>query len=276
MKRSTTKLALLLSLVQGAGVATLAVAPGCAFLNGNTKTAKGELYTSGDQRFDPYFEAVHREQTAAASWKDEQKSSRRPILNALNLPAEASNRAILSGVKEKKGDAALAGAVTATTHGERERAKRMAAHADRLVEMKKHGEELRKQAAEDRKNLAADKADEKKTAKKDEIKRELTAAVDAVDSLESDARDEAKSALDLASKLRPAWDGKEEPAAAPPPPPEEKKEEKKEEPKEEKKAPPKKAPPAKAAPKPSPAPEGDEKPEKPVKPSKPPDEVFNP
>lgn len=247
------------------------VTSGCGLLNGPTKTAKGELYTSGDGRYDPYFDAVHREQTAAQGWKEEEKSARRPIVSALNLEPGASNYAILGAVKKKKGEASLGSAVSETTNAERERARRMKAAADKLAEMKKRGEELKKQAAADKKNAGADKADEKKAAKKDEIKRELSAAVDAVDDLESDARDNAKTASELASKLRPAWDGKDEPDRPPPKPPEpeEKKEEKPEEKKEDKPAARKPPPPR---PKPSPAEPSD----KPEKPSKPPDEVFNP
>ena len=148
--------------------------------------------------------------------------------------------------------------------------------------MLKRGEELKKQTIEDKKNLGVDKADEKKVAKKDEVKREMSAAVDAVESMASDARKGAKEAEDLAMKLKAAWTGREEDERAPAKIEDEKRDDKKDERRDDKKKPEpvaKKATPRTDAPKkPKPEASPEEKPAKPAKPAPPPpsDEVFNP
>jgi hypothetical protein len=261
------------------GVACTALA-GCDFILTPTKVADGQLYQSGDGRYDAYFAAVHQEQVAAANWPDDSKSARKPIVTALNLRPGASNSIILAATRDKKGEASLGSAVEQTRAAELERARRLNAAAAKLDGMLKRGEELKKQAIEDKKNLGVDKADEKKVAKKDEVKREMSAAVDAVDSMASDARKGAKEAEDLAMKLKAAWTGREEDERAPAKI-EERKDENRDEKRDDKKKPEpvaKKAPPKADAPKkPKPEASPDEKPAKPAKPSPPPsDEVFNP
>ncbi|MDF2692163.1 MAG: hypothetical protein K0S65_546 [Labilithrix sp.] len=254
---------------------------GCEMFVGSTKVANGQLYQSGDGRYDAYFNAVHQEQVASANWPDESKAARKPIVTALGLRPGASNSTILAALRDKKGDASTGSAVEQTTAAETELARRLTAAAAKLDDMLKRGEDLKKQTVEDKKNLGADKADEKKSAKKDEVKREMSAAVDAVDSMASDARKGAKEAEELASKLKAAWTGKEEDEHRSPPA-DEKKDEKKEEKKKPepvaKKAQPKPEPAAKR-PKPEPAEEkkpAEEKPAKTQPAQKPPDEVFNP
>jgi hypothetical protein len=281
---------------------------GCDFINTPTKVANGQLYESGDAKYDPYFSTVHQEQVAAASWPDQSKAARKPIVTALDLRPGASNSTILASTRDKKGDPAVGRAVDETIAGERDFSKHLVQSAEKLEELKKQGEELKKQAAEDRKNLAADKADEKKVAKKDEVKHEMSAAVDAVESMVRDARKASKEADDLVSKLKGAWTGRDDDG----PPPDVKKEEKKDDKKEEKEekkddkkkpgppvakkpavkpeAPPaakkpakpeptekpEPAPVAKKPPKPEPAEKPDKPEPKPAPAQKPPDEVFNP
>ena len=273
-----------LAIAVALGVACTALA-GCDLILTPTKTADGQLYQSGDGKYDPYFAQVHQEQVAAANWSDEAKASRKAIVTALDLRPGASNSVILSATRDKKGEPSLGSAVEQTTTSEIERARRLSATAAKLDDLQKRGEELKKQTIEERKNLAADKADEKKVAKKDELKREMAAAVDVVESLANDARKGAKEAEELASKLRAAWSGKAE-DERPPARNEEKRDEKrdetKEEKKEEKKRPepvakkaPKSDPPAAKKPA-APKPEPEDKPAKPPPAQKPPDEVFNP
>jgi len=218
---------------------------------------------------------VHKEQLAAAAWPDEAKASRKPIVDALSLKPDASNRTILSATKEaKSGSASLGQPVEQTTASETDRARKMNGEQKRLQELKEHGEELRKQAADDKENMGAQKADDKAVAHKNEVKRELGAAVDALGSMIRDAKHNQDEAEELASKLTAAWTGHPEDekkidvgappsehkaapvvsasasaSAAPPPPPKK----------------PKPTPSPKPAPAPAPAPA-----------PKPPDEVFNP
>ena len=260
---------------------------GCDFVTGPSKVASGQLYQSGDGKYDPYFDAVHREQIAAANWADESKAARRPIVTALTLPPNASNSTIVSATKEKKGDASVGRAIEETSAAETELARKLNAHAERLDEMAKKGEELKKQAVEDRRNMAADKADEKKVEKKDEIKKEISAAVSVVNDLAGDARKGAKEAEELVAKLKAVWDGgKEEPGETkkkdekkPKPDDDEKKPEKKPAPKPEKKHEPEEKKPPPVAHKPAPKPDAPaEKPApKPAATQKPAEgEVFNP
>ena len=265
------------------GVACSALA-GCDLILTPTKVANGQLYQSGDGRYDAYFATVHQEQLAAANWPDDSKAARKPIVTALDLRPGASNGTILAATRGKKGDASLGSAVEQTTAAELELARRLNAAAAKLDDMQKRGEDLKKQTIEDKKNLGVDKADEKKVAKKDEVKREMSAAVDAVESMASDARKGAKEAEDLAMKLKAAWTGREEDERAPAKvddKKDEKRDDKRDERRDEKKKPEpvaKKAPPKADAPKkPKPEASPEEKPAKPTKPAPPPsDEVFNP
>jgi hypothetical protein len=281
-------------------VVAAALQGGCDFVNTKTKTANGQLYQSGDGRYDPYFNQVHQDQLTAANWPDEAKNSRKPIITALSLRPGTGNGTILGAAKEKKNDATVGKAVDETINTERERARKLTQAAGQLEELLKRGEELRKETVKDKQNLGADKADDKKVAKKDEVKSEMSAAVDAVDSMLTDAKKGAKEADELARKLRGAWKGtdEEEPAGAASPPPADKKDDDK---KDEKKEPDKKdekkkpSPPAvakKPAPKPAaatgdtPPPAAPPKKPPPADPAekpapkqpaqKPPDEVFNP
>jgi hypothetical protein len=261
------------------GVACSALG-GCDLILAPTKVANGELYQSGDGRYDAYFATVHQEQVAAANWPDESKAARKPIVGALDLRPGASNGTILAATRAKKGDASLGSAVEQTTAAELELARRLTAAAAKLDDLQKRGEDLKKQTAEDKRNLGVDKADEKKAAKKDEVKREMAAAVDAVESMASDARKGAKEAEELAAKLKAAWTGKDEDERAPAKVDKKDDEKKKPEPVAKKAHPRSDGPAAAKKPKAETSTEEkkapEEKPAKPQPSQKPPDEVFNP
>ena len=247
-------------------------ATGCDFVNTRTKMGTGQLYQSGDGRYDPYFAQVHQDQLSAANWPEESKNARKPIITALSIRPGAGNTTILSATREKKGDASVGKAVDETVSAERELARKLNAAANSLEELKKRGEDLRKQAIEDKRNLGADKADEAKVAKKDEVKNELSAAVDAVDSMLSDARKGAREADELARKLRGAFKGTDDEEKD-----DDKKDDRRDEKKDDKKDDKKKPEPVAKKPtpkvdKPAPPPAED----KPKPQPKQPDEVFNP
>ena len=270
------------------GVLLLALASAaCDLTNARTKVANGQLYQAGDAKYDPYFTEVHQEQVAAASWPDDAKAARKPIVSALDLRPGASNTTILSALKEKKSDTVIGHSVDDTVTAERERTRKLGAAAEKLEGLRKRGEELKKQAVEDRRNLAADKADESRVSKANEVKAEVSAAVDAVDGMLEDARKGGREAEELAKRLRGAWNGTnaEEPIPASEPPKEEKKPEPaaappKEEKKDEKKKPdPPKKPAKKPAPPPADPPPAAAEPAPKPKPKPPPkkeDEVFTP
>lgn len=238
---------------------------GCDLLNTPTKTAKGELYQSGDGRYDGWFAQVHQEQLGAASWGDESKSSRKALVSALGLRPGSSNGVIVGAVRDKKGTAALGPTVDQTIASERERAKKLSGAENRLDELARRGATYKKEAIEERDGMGADKADETKVKKRSEVKRELVAAVEVVENLRDDAQHGAAEADELATKLRTVWGGEDaaEKPAAP----------------AASAAPKKPEPPKKPAAKRPPAadPGAAEKPEKPAKPAPPPaNEVFNP
>jgi hypothetical protein len=204
-------------------VALFIVIVGCDFINTPTKMGQGQLYSSGDGRYDPYFDTVHKEQLVAANWGDDSKTARKPIVTALNLHPHTSNGSIIAATRDKKGDPAVGRAVDETTVAELEFSRRLNVASARLDELDKKGDDLKRQASDDKKNAGAEKADEKKMAHKDEVRREMSAAVDAVNSMADDAHKYAKEADELAAKLKLTWsDGKDDgttPTAAPPPPP---------------------------------------------------------
>jgi ribosome-associated protein len=180
-----------------------ATLPACEGLLGKpTKVASGELYESGEARYDGYFKQVHEEQIAAGSWAEESKAAREPLTRALNLTPTASNSTIISAAKNKKGDAAVQSAAEATTSAEIAFAKKQLENSERLEKLATEGVELKKQAVEDRRNMGADKADPDKVEKKEELKREISAAAEVAADLRDDAKKGAKEAEDLAQALK--------------------------------------------------------------------------
>jgi len=237
----------------------------CEAITGKpTKTAAGELYQSGDARYDDYFKKVHDEQVAASSWAEESKAAKKPLTTALNLPLTAGNSSILSAAKAKKDDAGVKSAAAETASAEAEFAKKQKENAERLDKLTNDGAELKKQTIEERKNMAAEKADPAAVDKKEEVKREMSAAVDAAANMRDDAAKGAAEAEKLVDGLKKEL-GVSGEAAAPKPAP------KKEEPKGEKPASaPKKESAKKPAAKPAPAStSAQEKPEKPAPAPKP-------
>ena len=282
-----------------------AVAPACDLFVGSSKVAHGQRYQSEDARFDPYFDSVHQQQVAAAAWPDEKKAARRPLINTLALTPDATDAAIVSATRARAkkpgggsgkldvatahvtpvggaGDGPLFAAVEESVRLELDRARKSRATSDKLEEMAKHGEELRKTADHEYENRGAEKADEKKSDKRNEIRRELGGAISALRDLARDANRSARDAQDFLEDLGEAIEAKDAPARArgrgereskPLPPKVEAP--KVEEPKKEEPTKPTK-PTKPEGKKPSVKPQ--EKPaEKPAeKPKPPPDEVFNP
>jgi hypothetical protein len=153
-----------------------------------SKMSGGELYQAGDPKYDPYLKKVHDEQVAAAEWAEQSKGARKPITRALNLPPTASNSTIIEAAKSKKDDAGVKSAAEETASLERSFIEKQKVNADRLDKLAADGVELKKQATEDRRNMGADKADPDKVEKKEEIKREVSSAVDIAANLRDDAK----------------------------------------------------------------------------------------
>ena len=167
-----------------------------------TKMASGELYQAGDAKYDGYLKKVHEEQVAAAEWPEQSKGARKPLTRALNLPPNAANAAIIEAAKSKKGDNAVHGAAEETAALERSFAEKQKVNADRLDKLAADGAELKKQATEDRRNMGAEKADPEKVEKKEEIKREVSAAAEIAANLRDDAKKGALEAEKLIDTLK--------------------------------------------------------------------------
>lgn len=277
---------------------------------GSSKVAQGQRYQSQDQHYDPYFESVYQAQLAASAWQDEKKAARKPLVNVLSLTPTAADETLILAIRErirKPGgsgakldiatshvtpggatDSALFSAVEETARLELDRARKLKEKADKCDEMLKHGQLLKQAADDEASNRGADKADEKKSEKGREIRRELAGAVDAMRSLSRDAAKQSREGQEFLEDLAAALEAKERGrdtrgAAKPLPPAQPKAEEKKpdeKKPDDKPSKPSKPTQPGSSKPKPAPAekPAPADKPapaEKPA-PKPPPDEVFNP
>src|SRR5262249_33039248 len=67
----------------------------------SSKVAQGQLYLSGEERYDAYFKDVHAIQVWAAQWPDDKKATRRPLLNTLDLTPDAPDVTIIQATHEK-------------------------------------------------------------------------------------------------------------------------------------------------------------------------------
>ena len=276
---------------------------GCDLFVGSTKVAHGQRYQSDDQRFDPYFDAVHQQQVTAAGWPDEKKAARKPLIDALTLPPNATDDAIVTATRTRaksnngggkldvatahvtpvgSGDPPLFAAVEESVRLELDRARKRRATATQLEELAKKGEDHKRTADREYENRGAEKADQKKTDKRLELHRELGAAITVMRDLGSDANKDAQSGQDFLEDIGDAIEAKD-------PQP-------KKRPRESKPLPPAPPPPTTAVAPPPPPP--DPKPAKPTKkpsapaakpattsapppapaekPKPPPDDVFNP
>lgn len=171
-----------------------------------SKMSGGELYQSGDGKYDPYLKKVHEEQVAAAEWVEQSKGARKPLTRALNLPPNAGNATILDAAKSKKTDGAVHSAAEETAALARSFMEKQKVNADRLDKLAADGAELKKQATEDRRNMGAEKADPEKVEKKEEIKREVSAAADIAAHLRDDARKGVVEAEKLIAGLKKELD----------------------------------------------------------------------
>lgn len=256
-------------LASSAFLFALAGTPACGSF-GSTKVGHGELYQSGDMRYDAFFQSVHEQQAAAGAWDDEKKAARKPLVTALSLSPGASDTSIVDALKRAGKDGSAAGASDETRRLESERARRLKATGERCTELAKQGGNFKEQAKKEYENRGADKADEKKSEKSREVRRELGAAEDEMETIARDAKRKRKDAEDFIADLEEVT-GRRGSEARPAPKPEEPKAE---EPKAEKPKPhgdkPKKPKPAEKPEPPA------EKPAPPKPASKPPGEVFNP
>lgn len=76
-------------------------ASGCNLLGGPSKVRNGELFETGEVRYDAYFKEVHDLQVSSAGWVDDRKASRRPLVDTLKLTPEAADVSIVQAAHER-------------------------------------------------------------------------------------------------------------------------------------------------------------------------------
>ncbi|MDB4947261.1 MAG: hypothetical protein JWP97_6795 [Labilithrix sp.] len=276
-----------------------ALTSGCDAFLGSTKVGHAQLYQSDDPRFDPYFDSVHQQQVAAAAWPDEKKAARKPLVAVLTLPPNANDDQIIGATRERAkkleggggrldvasakvtaigtADGPLFAAVEDSVRLELDRARKRRAQQEKLEELARHGEELKRTADREWENRGAEKADQKKSDKRLELRRELGASIKAMRALASDASKDAQDGQVFLEDIGDAIEAKDAPPRgakrtpkplpppAPPPPPKA----------EEPPPPAKPAKPARPEKKPAPPPAARPAEAPPPKP-KPPEDVFTP
>ncbi len=90
-----------------AGIFLLGAVAGCAALGEPSRVRAGELYVAGSAKYDAYFGEVHAHQVAAATWPEERKLARKPLLDALKLAAEPDDATLVQLTKDGMGGGAL-------------------------------------------------------------------------------------------------------------------------------------------------------------------------
>ena len=73
----------------------------CNLLGGPSRVRNGELFETGEVRYDAYFKEVHDLQVSSAGWVDERKASRRPLVDTLKLTPEAADVSIVQAAHER-------------------------------------------------------------------------------------------------------------------------------------------------------------------------------
>jgi hypothetical protein len=215
------------------GRAVLLGSCACSVLGAPSKVHEGVLYTSGSTRYDAYFGEIHTLQEAAAAWPGERRDARKPLLDALKLPPDTDDSAIVQSTKdglstgllhlEVKGSDVhvieggagshespheILAAVELTAHAEIERGKKLSDLPARAEALSKSGHELENHIAE---------AFASEGQKPFEVKEELHASYDVLLELTEGAVRERRAADQLVAELgRAVSAGSDVPAAAPP------------------------------------------------------------
>lgn len=197
------------SLIFAAIAACAACALGCETF-GSSKVAEGQLYHSGDGRYDPFFEAVHQQQVETASWSDDRKAARKPIATAANVTPNASESVILDAIRARsqKQAAALAPAVEESKKAELGRAAKLRAAIQKLEELAKKGHAHMDDARNEYDNRGAAKTDDEKSARMRGVRRELGAATEICENLVRDAKRGAADAEAFVEDMQRALEGK--------------------------------------------------------------------
>jgi hypothetical protein len=215
-------------------VACGALLASACMMNGPSRTATGQLYTSGNPTYDSFFHDVHQQQVDAAGWGDDKKGAHRSLVGVLELTPDAPDVTIVQATHEAASKVAkqpgsvkldvdgttahvvasggasdggaLFRAIEDTTHGELERGKRLHAVTPKL-------DALSNQATVLEGRVKAD-FDKNGVTKENEVAGELMSSTDVILKLKAHAESEAREADDFVADLERALETASEASAA--------------------------------------------------------------
>ncbi len=87
----------LLATVLGASLAL----SGCSLFSSKAHVKNGELFETGNARYDAYFRQVHELQTSAGTWNDERRASCKSLGEALKVPSDAADVTLIQMTYEQ-------------------------------------------------------------------------------------------------------------------------------------------------------------------------------
>jgi hypothetical protein len=220
--------------IGGIGVALLTAS--CMLgMEGNARTAEGQLYTTGNPAYDAFFRDVHQQQVDAGTWSDDKKGAHRALATTLELTADAPDVTLMQATHESaskiakqsgsvrlveaegaaphvvaSGGAGEGGplfhAVEETARQELDRAKRLRAAEPKLDALAKQESDLEARVKADFGQYGATRANE--------VASELVATRDVVTKLKARAEAEARESEDFVADVGRALETASEEKAA--------------------------------------------------------------
>ena len=206
-------------------VGTIALAAAC--LGPQSRVHEGALYRTGESAYDAYFKDVHDLQLVDATFVDDKKASRKPLVDALELTPDPSDEILTQLARERILAAAatlgatkldvgeggvhfatstgsrggpdtdkLIAAIETTAASELERAKKLKEIQPRVEEVMKTGHELEPHVKEDFAKYGGQKPIE--------VRQELSGSIDALTVVNYHSRREARAAEAFVADLQRA------------------------------------------------------------------------
>ena len=200
----------------------------CSLFESGTHVREAQLYQPGIASYDAYFKEVHELQVATASWPDQKRAARRPLVDLLKLSLDAADVTIAQATHERMiGAAHDAGAthldlkadepkvvaaggegrvdaatkdffraIEGSVKAELARRKALRDLPPRIDELTKVGRELEPKVRDDFAGHGGGLTSD--------VKAELEASYDVLSTLSANARNEAREAEDFVSVLERA------------------------------------------------------------------------
>jgi len=199
----------------------------CNLLGGPSKVKAGELFESGETRYDAYFKEVHELQVAAVGWPDERKTACRALVDTLKLSPDAADVSIVQATHERVNQVArdvgpiklevtsddahltagnaesvddstreLFRSIEICAHAVSQRAKNLRVVPPKVDELHKAGRDLEPHVREDFSRRGGRVGSD--------VQAELTASYSVLDGISREARNGARGAEDFVADLQRA------------------------------------------------------------------------